>query len=98
MIKFIHTQYNGDATSNYDIEFPEGMTIKEFVTQVRKEHPNEWFGDFYLNGFNSIGEYRNEYLKLAPEAENFILKRVWANGGWGCMSYFFYTEDKDNGN
>ena len=95
MIKFIHTQYNGDATSNYDIEFPEGMTIKEFIKQVREKHPDCWFGSFYLNGFKSIGEYRNEKIYLKPMYENLILTRVWANGGWGCMSYFFYTEDKE---
>ena len=94
MIKFIHTQYNGDATSTYDIEFPEGMTIVEFITQVRKENPKDWFGSFYISGFNSIGEYRNDKVYINAKYANLKPTKIWANGGWGAMSYFFYCEDE----
>ena len=98
MIKFIKTQENGDATCNYDVIFPEGMTIIEIIKAVRKEYPRDWFGSFHLNGWTEIGSYRNERTTLKPEYENIIPTRVWANGGWGCMSYYFYTtEGKKNG-
>ena len=94
MITFKKTQENGDATSNYDVSFPEGMTIVEFITEVRKAHPEDWFGSFYLNGFNSIGEYRNDKVYIDARYANIKPSHIWANGGWGAMSYFFYDKEE----
>ena len=49
MITFKKTRENGDATSNYNVSFPKGMTIVEFITEVRKTYPEDWYVSFYLN-------------------------------------------------
>lgn len=94
MITFKKTQENGDATSNYDISFPKEMTIVEFITEVRKAHPEDWFGNFYLNGFNSIGEYHNDKVYIDARYAGIKPTSIWANGGWGAMSYFFYDKEE----
>ena len=97
MIKFIHTQSNGDATSNYDIDFPKGMTIAEFVEAVRKERSCDWWGYFYFPGFEQIGEYRNEKMTIKKKYRDIKPTSIWANGGWGYMSYYFTEEEEKNG-
>lgn len=94
MITFKKTQENGDATSNYDISFPKGMTIVEFITEVRKTHPENWFGNFYLNGFNFIGEYSEDRVSIDVRYASTKPSSIWANGGWGAMSYFFYDKEE----
>ena len=94
MITFKKTRENGDATSNYNVSFPKGMTIVEFIAEVRKTYPEDWYGSFYLNGFNSIGEYRNDKVHIDAKYANIKPTSIWANGGWGSMNYFFYGKEE----
>ena len=90
MIKFIKTQDNGDATSNYDIEFPEGMTIKDFIQQVRKEQAQDWRGTFYYNNWwKEIGGYHNEMWLVDDLHANIVPFKIRASGGYGLMDYYF---------
>lgn len=90
MIKFIHTQDNCDATSNYDIEFPEGMTIKNFIREVRKQPSQDWRGTFYYNDWwTKIGDYHNETWFVDDVHANIVPFKIYASGGYGVMDYYF---------
>ena len=90
MIKFIHTQDNGDATSNYDIEFPEGMTIRDFIQKVRKERTQDWRGTFYYNNWwKEIGSYHNGMWLVDELHANIVPSKIRASGGYGLMDYYF---------
>ena len=41
-LKFKHLRDNGDATSNYDVEFTKGLTLRELVEMVLRHAPDEW--------------------------------------------------------
>lgn len=45
MLRFESTQYNGDATANYDVEFTPGMTFADLLNEVLGE--DNW-GDMGL--------------------------------------------------
>lgn len=80
----------GDATSSYDVVFPEGITVAEFIETVVEENPKEW-GDF-LHGFRNpvIAEYQRGKIVYKPEFEKVkdrIVESAEANGGWSLMSY-----------
>lgn len=41
-LNFKHTRDNGDATSNYNVEFESGLTIRQLVDIVLRHSPDEW--------------------------------------------------------
>ena len=41
-LNFKHTRNNGDATSNYNVEFESGLTIRKLVDIVLRHSPIEW--------------------------------------------------------
>ena len=94
MMNKIHRIYKagpfGDETSLYDVIFPEGMTVAEFIETIVEENPKEW-GDF-LHGFHNpiIAEYQRGKIVYKPEFEkvkNKVVEKAEANGGWSLMSY-----------
>ncbi len=94
MINKIHRIYKegpfGDETSLYDIIFPEGITVAEFIETIVEENPKEW-GDF-LHGFRNpvIAEYQQGKIVYKPEFEKVkdkIVESAKANGGQSLMSY-----------
>ena len=90
MITFKKTQDNSDVTSNYDVSFPEGMTIVEFIKEVRKAHPEDWRGTFYYNNWwKEIGSYHNEMWLVDDLHANIVPFKIRANGGYGLMDYYF---------
>ena len=90
MITFKKTQDNGDATSNYDVSFPEGMTIVEFIKEVRKAHTEDCRGTFYYNNWwKEIGSYHNEMWLVDDLHANIVPFKIRASGGYGVMDYYF---------
>ena len=101
-MNFHKTQENGDATSNYNIT-TSAKTVREFVYEVieyMQEH-DEWgsidvfmpknsgyitlvdYSRFKVNFSTSYGRYRNNPIE-----------RIWANGGWGAMTYFITCKEE----
>ena len=86
----------GDATSRYDITFPD-MKVIDFIATVIKEKPNEW-GYINLNGvgFDSrIAEYRSGIVLSMTNDANLLntvitCNNAWAQGGWSRMDYVLY--------
>ena len=94
MIKYIWTGDNGDATSNYNIITPNGMTIKEFIEVITKDTTRIWRGTFYLNDYwTEIGKFYNKICSLNKEYNDIIPTHIRASGGYGLMDYYFYTEE-----
>lgn len=91
-IKLIHRDGPfGDCTSVYDVEFPQDMTVCEFVTTAVAENPQEW-GSFSL-GFRGpiVAEYKRGVLQLHPDTwEKYQQRKIAkasSNGGWSLMDY-----------
>lgn len=83
----------GDATSNYNITFPKGMTVSQFIAAALKED-NKW-GEFKLD--NCFGQVLAEYNggEIYSHCIDFVTKwrdktiiEAKANGGWGNMDYY----------
>lgn len=99
MLRFKSTQYNGDATANYDVVFTPGMTFAGFLNEVLGK--DNW-GDIHLCGISegwppTVVEYSREHFEVKDQElfHKYLttpLKSVWANGGWGSMSYFVTLE------
>lgn len=89
-LKFIHTSGpHGDATSNYDVQFPEGMTVEEFARAVISENPDEW-GYISVGWNDKVVQYDRLSVRAVgrfEEVKNRVVKRATANGGWSLMSY-----------
>lgn len=84
---------HGDETSSYRVDFPEGMTVKEFIETTLKENPGEW-GTFSSSWSSSgkIAEYKyGKLIETGFETYNKFkdrkVKSVSANGGWSLMNY-----------
>ena len=101
-INFEKTQENGDATCNYNVTWSElGATVDDICDAVlahaiqAKERgdiyvsmPNDrWYGHI-ANYFNSIMEFHDAYFVFKDRK----VHRIWANGGWGAMSYYLTLE------
>ena len=95
MINKIHRIYKegplGDETSIYDVVFPEGMTVAEFVEAILEEFPKEW-GDVKY-GWQSpvIVEFDHGKIKYG-EVYNIVkdkkINKATSNGGWSYMGYY----------
>ena len=96
-MEFIKTQENGDATSNYNI-ITDKKTVIEFLYELRKEvkTKQEW-GDVHVGFYKKIATYERNgafhFTEDLNEYSNKPIKRVWANGGWGLMSYYIIIEE-----
>ena len=86
----------GDATSRYDITFPD-MRVIDFIATVIKEKPGEW-GYINLNGTgydHRIAEYSHgAILSMTNDAyllnSTITCNNAWAHGGWSNMDYVLY--------
>lgn len=80
----------GDETSLYEVMFPDGLTIKDFVEIAVLENPEEW-GNFRCSWFGPIiAEYEHgkiEYTKEFEEIKDKIVHRASSTGGWSRMDY-----------
>lgn len=81
----------GDESSNYRMEFPDGMTVLQFIESVMKQFPNEW-GNFYAYPYKIIADYKDgKYWIINSEGfekiKNEPITAVGANGGWSLMHY-----------
>lgn len=92
-IKLIHTggPY-GDCMSNYNINFPEYITVDNFIIAVLKDYPKEW-GEFYHSYEKSFAKYKNGEFFITDNKEyqnirNKIVLSASSHGGWSLMDYF----------
>ena len=94
-IKLIHKDGPfGDCTSQYEVTFPQDITVDEFIKLVIQENPKEW-GDFCVYWNCPIVKYRDgKRFASVPydEYRNMKVLRVQANGGWGRMDYIIDPE------
>lgn len=86
----------GDATSAYEVMFPEDMTVLDFIACVLEEFPKEW-GEFSV-GWKDIVEYNRGTYKiinkeLFDEVKNKKMSSVKANGGWTLMTYYIEIKE-----
>ena len=102
MYTYKKTQENGDATSNYNIT-TSAKTVKEFVHEVIEymEKHNEW-GSIHVSMGKSTGyitlvnysrfkiDFLNSYIRYCNKS----IDRIWANGGWGLMSYYITCKEE----
>lgn len=95
-MNFHKTQENGDATSNYNIT-TSANTVREFVYEVIEymQKHNEW-GSVFISTSESTwhaklitySHSKVDFLSDYGRYCNKHIERIWANGGWGAMTYF----------
>lgn len=91
----------GDCTSDYEVYFPENMTVYEFIIAVLEEYPEEWgsFSTSWLD--NAFIKYKAGGLINICDKERFLrikdyhIKKVSANGGWSLMNYYITTKERE---
>ena len=101
-IKFNKTQENGDATSNYDITWDELEATVDDICNAILAHAIQAKerGDIYVSmpgdpWHGHIAEYSNSVMEFHDAYFDFKdrkIYRIWANGGWGVMSYYLTLE------
>lgn len=94
----------GDCTSDYEVCFPENMTVYEFIVAVLEEYPEEW-GSFFVSWLGNIGitfmKYKAGDIVNICDKECFLkikdyhIKKVSANGGWSLMDYYITTKERE---
>jgi hypothetical protein len=100
---FHKTQENGDATSNYDIT-TSANTVREFVYEVIEymQKHDEW-GSIYVfvsknSGYITLVDYSRFKVDFSNSYGSYcnkLIKRIWANGGWGAMSYYITCKEEE---
>ena len=100
-ITFTSRNYLSDSTTDYDIKFPKGMIVSEFVATALKEGSDKW-GSFQLD--NPFGQTLVEYSggEIHSHCADFVTKyrdkiviEAKANGGWGNMDYYLTLGDPE---
>ena len=98
---FHKTQENGDATSNYNIT-TSAKTVREFVYEVIEymQERDEWGGIYALvsknSGYITLVDYSRFKVNFLNSYSSYCdkpIERVWANGGWGAMSYYITCKE-----
>ena len=99
---FHKTQENGDATSNYNIT-TSANTVREFVYEVIEymQKHNEW-GNIYAfssknSGYITLVDYSRFKVNFSNSYSSYCnkpIERIWANGGWGTMSYYITCKEE----
>lgn len=90
-IKLIHRDGPfGDCTSVYDVEFPQDITVAEFIQLVVDENPHEW-GSFSLGWKQpTVACYSHGSITYTEAYDTYKLAKiasVSSNGGWSLMDY-----------
>ena len=80
----------GDETSLYNVVFPEGMTVAEFIEAILEKYPKEW-GDVKY-GWESpvIAEFDHGKIKYGEVyniVKDKIINEATSIGGWSYMGY-----------
>lgn len=88
----------GDYTNDYNITFPKGMTVSEFIAAALKED-SKW-GSFKLDNGQVLAEYSGG--EIYCHCTDFVTKyrdktiiEAKANGGWGNMDYYLTLGNPD---
>lgn len=101
-MNFHKTQENGDATSNYNIT-TSAKTVREFVYEVIEHaHEKREWGSIFISTSKNIWHARLinythskvDFLNSYSSYCNKPIERVWANGGWGAMTYFITCKEE----
>ena len=97
--EFVKTRDNGDATSNYDIKGKFPVRFEEFFKTILNE-TNSFLVSFHdAENWTTLkveAVKRNDnwyYKEKKPEDfmeqyKDKLITKVWANGGYGQISYF----------
>ena len=101
-IKFNKTQENGDATSNYNITWGETEATVDDICDAVLAHAIQAKerGDIYVSipedrWHGHIADYSNSTMEFHDayfDFKNRKVRSIWANGGWGAMSYYLTLE------
>lgn len=89
----------GDCTSAYQVYFPKGITIEQFINTAIQENPNER-GTFTLGALGPAICHYNRGVKQVrnPEYYNKVkdyhVNTAGAHGGWSLMDYTLKIEEK----
>lgn len=93
-LNFKHLQSNGDATSNYAVEFSKGLTTRKLVDIVLRHSPDEWgyveLKDPYKR--SEILEYKCGKIvsidnALFEKVADIEIATITASGGYSRMDY-----------
>lgn len=101
-LNFEKTQENGDATCNYIVTWSElGATVDDICDAVlaHSMQANER-GDIYISTSTNcwhaqVCEYQTSVMEFHDayfDYKDRKVHRIWANGGWGAMSYYLTLE------
>lgn len=99
---FNKTQENGDATCNYNVTWSELEATVDDICDAVLAHAiqtrergdiyvsipeDRWHGDI-ADYSNSVMEFHDAYFDFKDRK----VRSIWANGGWGAMSYYLTLE------
>ncbi|MDE7191915.1 MAG: hypothetical protein K2O35_05570 [Clostridia bacterium] len=94
-LKFKEKRSNGDSTTNYDVEFEKGLTIRQLVDIVLRHSPDEW-GRITLTaeGYKRTDVIEYKHGKIVNQDPLFDLVadaaivELKAQGGYSLMNYY----------
>lgn len=96
--------WRGDETAPFSIEDYQAQTAADFVNEVLKAEPRGW-GRFRVSEDGRCRrtggiEYRHgELLSPVPERwKNLRIAKVKGDGGWSCMDYYIFIDNKQTSN
>lgn len=87
----------GDCTRPYRLSFKKEYTVKEFIYDVFRHHPDDW-GYIEIETTNAECEYHKGRLKgrYSKEFREILNKKIIsgkADGGWYRMDYILTIEN-----
>lgn len=102
-LNFEKTQENGDATSNYNVTWTDLEATVDDICDAVLAHSiqsNDRRGDIYISTLKDawhakVCEYSGSIMEFHDgyfEYKNHKVRRIWANGGWGAMTYYLTLE------
>jgi hypothetical protein len=86
----------GDETSQYEVNFPENITVEEFINIAVSQYP-KWWGDFEVPDHkHNVAKYSYGDITILDETLYETVKdkkvsAVTAYGGWTLMTYNINT-------
>lgn len=92
-IKIFPGSPGGDCTAPYYIEYPKGMTVKQFISTFLKENPDEW-GHIELrvlyNDIKPCCNYEHGKISSTWKMENYydsVITEANGSGGWSRSDF-----------
>lgn len=96
MIKITYLKANSDATYLYNVGFPKGMTVGDFIKEWLESRKAEWGYFGIADGKSIFGSPRCEYARgeiitepLPAEILEKQIKDVSGSGGWTRSDFLF---------